>query len=683
MTVGKILAPDYTSPNAHVTATIEIQAGHTLSTATNIYLGNTSPYNMNAALHVQGPGALSVGTSIGLPEGASLYLSGGVDASANSLSDASSSGGLSTLSVSGTGTTLNVGTITVGSYGGMNMTVESGASVTSGNVNLLEGQFGTPGAIVNVNGAGTTWTNSGDFRVGTSTSNSDLARLTIDQGQLQTHALYIGEAGTSVNEGIVTLQNGGSIDVATATNILSGSSLQINSGSMHTQSLTLSSGGAFHMVGGTVAVDGGAFSQPSGPFTLNGNTPAANPELQLLNGATTSGITNLTVGDSNQASLLVSNGSKLTPSGFSILGNGPGSVGTAVVSGAGSEWNSTGLYIGGDSVGQGGASSVSIANGGQINVDATTKVWNDSTLALDGGGIKTATLASAGPTGKVHLTGNANTIDITAGTSEFIGDIEGAGGFIKQGAGTLALNNNNTYSGLTTVGSGLLRVDTRLANNDAQHVFISAEDDTLAGNAQLTRTVSTLSVPNDYSGLGATELGGLQTTASLLYGQNTGGIDDAVSMQFRQRTASEMANTGTSPPLPFDEHGGLISDVLNLTGMVNDSALAAHQTDLFVLQMSYDETLLAGLEVDLLATGSLYLGYLSESTGMWANAVDGNVGSTANLYMGDIPWNSGLTTLGQWGVDTDANVVWAVLDHNSLFASVPEPSSLVLVLAES
>ena len=35
--------------------------------------------------------------------------------------------------------------------------------------------------------------------------------------------------------------------------------------------------------------------------------------------------------------------------------------------------------------------------------------------------------------------------------------------------------------------------------------------------------------------------------------------------------------------------------------------------------------------------------------------------------------------VGAWGVDTANHDVWSVIDHNSQFAVVPEPSSLALI----
>ena len=57
--------------------------------------------------------------------------------------------------------------------------------------------------------------------------------------------------------------------------------------------------------------------------------------------------------------------------------------------------------------------------------------------------------------------------------------------------------------------------------------------------------------------------------------------------------------------------------------------------------------------------------------------MDGNFGGTPN-FVGNHPYDSSYFVLGDYGVDTTDHVVWAVLDHNSEFGVVPEPSSFVL-----
>ena len=159
------------------------------------------------------------------------------------------------------------------------------------------------------------------------------------------------------------------------------------------------------------------------------------------------------------------------------------------------------------------------------------------------------------------------------------------------------------------------------------------------------------------------------SVAKLLYGTPSE-AKTAVSMAWRTRTVTEASN-----PL-------LISDVVNLTGMGPGGGEG--QTDKFVLQMSYDPTLLiGGSEADMAAAGGIYLATFDAGTQTWKNAILGNhgdnSGGTANVQG---VWNStDDTALGTWGVDAADHVVWAVVDHNSQFAVIPEPGTLALLAA--
>ena len=92
--------------------------------------------------------------------------------------------------------------------------------------------------------------------------------------------------------------------------------------------------------------------------------------------------------------------------------------------------------------------------------------------------------------------------------------------------------------------------------------------------------------------------------------------------------------------------------------------------------------------------GGLYLAWLNPAGGpggvpLWQNAVLGDPVNNATLaeqdYQGSFATfqsQIGDTNLGDyigaWGVDPANHDVWAVVDHNSDFAVVPEPSSLLL-----
>ena len=100
--------------------------------------------------------------------------------------------------------------------------------------------------------------------------------------------------------------------------------------------------------------------------------------------------------------------------------------------------------------------------------------------------------------------------------------------------------------------------------------------------------------------------------------------------------------------------------------------------------MSYDPNSLNGgtaVEASLAAAGDIYLAS-QEGVGQWVNAVDLNIGGTPD-FMGVGAWTNADTLLGEYGVNTTTHTVWAVLDHNSEFGVVPEPSTWALLVAGS
>ena len=59
------------------------------------------------------------------------------------------------------------------------------------------------------------------------------------------------------------------------------------------------------------------------------------------------------------------------------------------------------------------------------------------------------------------------------------------------------------------------------------------------------------------------------------------------------------------------------------------------------------------------------------------NAVLGNTGGT-NVDQGNVAWNPGFS-LGSYGRDTTTGSAWAVLNHNSEFGIIPEPTTWALL----
>jgi hypothetical protein len=158
------------------------------------------------------------------------------------------------------------------------------------------------------------------------------------------------------------------------------------------------------------------------------------------------------------------------------------------------------------------------------------------------------------------------------------------------------------------------------------------------------------------------------STATILAGVNLSGSAQTVSMAWRTETQDER------------ERPGLISDIVDLSGMTLNGG-SSGQTSTFVLQMNFNPALLplgAGSEELWASNEWLYLGWLNPNTDTWQNAVTGDFDSSNDTFMGVGAW-AGDMTLGDWGVNTATDTVWAVINHNSEFAVVPEPSTLALL----
>ena len=196
--------------------------------------------------------------------------------------------------------------------------------------------------------------------------------------------------------------------------------------------------------------------------------------------------------------------------------------------------------------------------------------------------------------------------------------------------------------------------------------------------------------------------------------------------------------TPTNPPLAGLP---LISDVVNLFGMSNASTganpatTAPVQTDPFAFQMSFNPQTLntaGGTPATIAASGKVYLASLIPINGTptWENTIYADTFSgVANtvaepasdsplnetFYVGTDAFDAGAEPflgsyggfaagsfasfdyyetnvlgnpaladsnlslyLGSWGVDTTNDAAWAIIGHNSEFAVVPEPSTIVL-----
>jgi hypothetical protein len=221
-----------------------------------------------------------------------------------------------------------------------------------------------------------------------------------------------------------------------------------------------------------------------------------------------------------------------------------------------------------------------------------------------------------------------------------------------------------------------------------------------------------------YAGIGSQVVGAenggayLGSRMRILDGVNPG-PDTTVSMAWRNRTTMELDGRGS-----FVQNLGTVQCYTNGTGSPGTlgSALALDAYNMgsdvvslggingtYALEMTYTPTALiyyypSYTEAFLDQQNRLYLGWFTTSSTLgtlanydeWVNAVDGNstTGSKAVAYYkgsylsfttshADFNLND---YLGSFGSDIDNHTVWAIVDHNSAFGSIPEPGTICLLV---
>ena len=203
-----------------------------------------------------------------------------------------------------------------------------------------------------------------------------------------------------------------------------------------------------------------------------------------------------------------------------------------------------------------------------------------------------------------------------------------------------------------------------------------------------------------------------------------------VSMSFRSKSAKESYGYQTPPNSGGDHytndkligHSPLVGNVMRLHGMGIQEATADGRikTNPFALKATYTdadfEATFSLSELEELLNGCLFLGWLNTSLDgdpttvtdgdRWVHAVQGNydnmpdnpnrhdfykvIGTPLAMSLEDyidgtqtsiagLSKASGEIRNGDHGGWADDNTVWAIVDHNSDFAVIPEPSTYALI----
>jgi outer membrane autotransporter protein len=443
-------------------------------------------------------GTLAIGATGSLGGGATVALSGpgavfDVSGAGNqSLGHLSGTGGRVVL---GNGSTLQVGnndnaTLASAISGTGALIMDGSGRLTLGGVNTFTGNVGVNSGTLAL-GAGGTLSNANDVTLASGATFDVSAATAPVIGSLN------GAAGSTLDAGMQTLTLG-SAGNGTFTGTLNGTGGLIKQGS-GTQ--MLDSGAALT---GNVRIDAGTLAL-SNTTRLNGN--AVN-----LNGAT--GVLDLSSGPNQTvASIAGISGSAINLGNATLtLADAGGNALASDIHGADGGLvklgNGVQTLAGNSDFGGG----VDVQAGG-IAVSSNTALGTGNVRFADGTSLDATQTGTLG--NQITLDGNLT----VAGSNDLTlnGAIGGAGGITKNGAATLTLNGQNTYSGATNVNAGTLALGAgaSLADAGVVNVQTGAMFDLSAGNG--TQTFGAL------TGGGAVNMGGNTLEVG------TSGLDDIYS----------------------------------------------------------------------------------------------------------------------------------------------------------
>ena len=296
---------------------------------------------------------------------------------------------------------------------------------------------------------------------------------------------------------------------------------------------------------------------------------------------------------------------------------------------------------------------------------------------MDGADLGLATISGGAGGGQIIFAQSSSAGG--PGPYSMLSNLTGNLSVVQNGPGTtilspLAAYGNNTYTGGTQVQQGTLQVGGTNA----------------LGTGGVTVTGGTLVVQGGSAITNDVTLGGGSYTVAVNAAGSYANMANATSSfgNGRATTASVLGGTAsaaTTLATSFATTATAANSAIQLSDVYSFSGTSG---DIFVLELSMTSV-----------EAGTYLGWLNTATNEWVNAVEGNTGNNATAaqqgFLGS--YADFLTAyqgeqladyIGAYGVDastdpdtgTQTVTVWAVLNHNSDFAIVPEPSTWALVI---
>jgi T5SS/PEP-CTERM-associated repeat protein len=512
-------------------------------------------------------------------------------------------GSTGTATVDGAGSTwTNSGPLYVGVAGIGTVTIQNGGAVSNAAFGFLGYNSGSTGTVT-VDGAGSSWTNSSDLLVG----DSGAGTLTIQNGGKVSNVVgYLGVNASST--GTATVDGAGS-------SWTNSSALYVGNSGAGT--LTIRNGGNVSNVLGEISY----FAGSTGTVTVDGAGSAW----------TNSG--NLFVGHSGTGTLTIQNGGAVSNVAVGFVGYNAGSSGTATVDGAGSAWTNSSALL----VGYSGAGTLTIRNGGKVSdlfgylgynagstgtatVDGAGSAWtNSGNLFVGTLGTGTLTIRNGGTVSNVD-----SYLGYNAGST---------GTATVDGAGSAWTNSGNLFVGTSGTGTLTIRNGGTVSNVDSYLGRFAGATGAATVDGAGSAWTNSGNLYAGYSGTGTLTIangGAVSNTAGWL-GYNAGStgtatVDGAGSAWTNSGAlAVGLSGTGTLTI----QNGGAVSNTAGYLGRFAGSTGAA----------TVDGAGSAWINSGALAVGGLGAGTLTIANG-------GAVSVAAGMHIANLAGSTGTLNIG-------------------------------------
>lgn len=430
----------------------------------------------------------------------------------------------------------------------------------------------------------------------------------------------------------------------------------------------------------------------------------------------------LTVGYTGNGSLSVSDKASVTANN-SIIADAVGSIGEVTVAGDQTTFDSGARLT----VGKQGTGNLEISKGGVATAKIVTIGGQaDNGIGVKGNGtVKVTGGAGGGLTPYSVLSATEGGIEIGKGgkgtlTVEDGGEINSASPILlgsNDGWGTLRILNGSLVkqavvnadeirgdggkADILFLGFGNVELDSNITGNAAVTILGSfvtlTGNNTYTGGTSIVGADSALSVENaNQVGTGKIFVNGgtlyssvsLDNQIELVNGNYIRQVEEGADLEVNLQSGDEgVANTTAGILAGTQSTASAVTTSFGLASDAGNDDLRI--SDVFSISGTGDSVFVLELAVDDLQPGA-FLSWLDTDSGLWVNAIDGNIGNTdysLEQFLGTYEEFSllnggGLADhLGAWGIyDSGA---WAVINHNSDFsivAPIPEPSTYALIL---